>query len=254
MDEGMLMNELPIITGVPSAVILKSEGGTHRTRSESGNGNLLQRANSDRVQNLGQIGFHIWVHHSSWVIICLSSWGLCLGVWNPVKSWSLQGQLGLALEQKAPPYGCPGSTVYMNLDQPLSADRGLESSWGGAETSWGCLCLSLAINPLTLARHSWPRWRWICDYKDTLDQTVTAHCFLKVPGRQKAQRATLLASQWPHQQAFLGCFRGVGRMGLQGNKMAQQQRGVLPSLMIWVRCLDLYGGDLPEVVLWPPQL
>lgn len=47
------MDELPIITGVPSAVILKSEGGPHRTRSEASNGTLLQRVNSDRVQNLG---------------------------------------------------------------------------------------------------------------------------------------------------------------------------------------------------------
>lgn len=52
IDEKMLMDELPIITGVPSAVILKPEGGTHRARSESGNGTLFQRANSDHVQNL----------------------------------------------------------------------------------------------------------------------------------------------------------------------------------------------------------
>lgn len=32
---------------------LSPGGGPHRTRSESGNGTLLQRANSDRVQNLG---------------------------------------------------------------------------------------------------------------------------------------------------------------------------------------------------------
>lgn len=51
--KGMLMDELPIITGVPSAMILKPEGGPHRTRSESGNGTLLQRVNSNRVQNLG---------------------------------------------------------------------------------------------------------------------------------------------------------------------------------------------------------
>lgn len=49
----MLMDELPIITGVLSAVILKSEGGPHRTRSESSNGTLLQRVNSDHVENLG---------------------------------------------------------------------------------------------------------------------------------------------------------------------------------------------------------
>lgn len=49
----MLMDELPIIIGVPSAMILKPEGGPHRIRNESGNGTLLQRVNFNRVQNLG---------------------------------------------------------------------------------------------------------------------------------------------------------------------------------------------------------
>lgn len=77
MDEGMLMDELPIITGVLSAVILKSEGGPHRTRSESSNGTLLQRVNSDHVENLG-LNRISHLSAPQWLGDCSLSWGLCL--------------------------------------------------------------------------------------------------------------------------------------------------------------------------------
>ena len=62
--------------------------------------------------------------------------------------------------------------------------------------------------------------------KEYLTGTVMRDCFLKLPVRQKAQRATLLASQGLHQQAFLCHCRGVKRMDLQVSKMAQRVKGL----------------------------
>lgn len=140
---------------------LKPEGGggwgdgrPHRTRRESSNGTLFQRVNSDRVQNFGPNRISR-LSALQWLGDCLFTLlGTLPGSLEPSEATELAGTARAGFrEERAPPYGCTGSTVYMNLHQPLSADRGLESSWGGDETSWGCLCLSLAINPLILARH-----------------------------------------------------------------------------------------------------
>lgn len=60
------------------------------------------------------------------------------------------------------------------------------------------------------------------------------HCFLKVPGRQKAQKSytPCFSVTTPTGFPLSFRFRGVGRMDSQGNKMAQPQRGVLLRPMI----------------------
>lgn len=81
-----------------------------------------------------------------------------------------------------------------------------------------------------------------------LTRTVMRHCFLKLPVRKPRDLHSLLLDEYINR--LFSVITGESKeQTCRSARWLSGQRGLLPSLTIWVTCLDLYGKELPEAVL-----